>query len=98
MSKKPTAYRGILGGITYESAILILKFLRDEANRDDDLSTVERCTGMLQGMDSVRNGEIFSHDLFKDIKDYGIKIIEHPSPVTGNDGRSCEPRTDGDKG
>ena len=92
MSKKPVAYKGMMGGITYESAIIILKFLRNEADMDDDLSTVEYYNGMLQGMDAVRNGEIFSQDLLKEIKAYGIKIVEHPTPVVGNDGRPCEPR------
>jgi len=85
MSKKPLAYKGLMGGITFESAILIIKFLRNEADMDDDLSTVEYYNGMLQGMDSVRNGEIFSEALFKEIKAYGIETIEHPTTVTGDD-------------
>jgi len=67
MSKKPLAYRGLMGGITYESAVIILKFLRNEADMEDDLSTVEYYNGMLQGMESVRNGEIFSQSLMKEI-------------------------------
>ena len=47
MSKKPVAYKGMMGGITYESAVIILKFLRNEADMDDDLSTVEYYNGML---------------------------------------------------
>lgn len=97
MSKKPLAHKGLMGGITLESAIIILKFLRNEADIDDDLSTVEYYNGMLEGMDSVRHGEIFSQDLLKEIKAYGIEIIEHPSPVVGDDGRPCEPRENGDK-
>src|SRR5210317_1435941 len=95
VSKKPLAYKGLMGGITFESAILIIKFLRNEADMDDDLSTVEYYNGMLQGMDSVRNGEIFSQALFKEIKAYGIETIEHPTTVAGDDGRPCEPREDG---
>jgi len=97
MSKKPLAYRGLMGGITYESAVIILKFLRNEADMEDDLSTVEYYNGMLQGMESVRNGEIFSQSLMKEIKAYGIEIIEHPTPVVGDDGRPCEPREDRNK-
>lgn len=85
MSKKPLAYKGLMGGITFESAILIIKFLRNEADMDDDLSTVEYYNGMLNGMDSVRNGEIFSQALFKEIKAYGIETIEHPTTVAGDD-------------
>jgi hypothetical protein len=97
MSKKPLAYKGLMGGITYESAIIILKFLRNEADMEDDLSTVEYYNGMLQGMESVRNGEIFSQSLMKEIKAYGIQVIEHPASVVGDDGRPCEPRENGDK-
>ena len=85
MNKKPVLERGLMGGITFESAILIIKFLRNEADMDDDLSTVEYYNGMLQGMDSVRNGEIFSQALFKEIKAYGIETIEHPTTVAGDD-------------
>jgi hypothetical protein len=85
MSKKPLAYKGLMGGITYESAILILKFLRNEADMDDDSWSVEYYNGMLQGMESVRNGEIFSQRLLKEIKAYGIEIIEHPTSVAGDD-------------
>ena len=85
MSKKPLAYKGLMGGITYESAVIILKFLRNEADMDDDSWTVEYYDGMLQGMESVRNGEIFSQRLLKEIKAYGIEIIEHPTSVNGDD-------------
>ena len=94
MGKKPLAHKGLMGGITFESAVIILKFLRNEADIDDDLSTVEYYNGMLEGMDSVRHGEIFSQSLLKEIKAYGIEIIEHPAPVVGDDGRPCEPRED----
>lgn len=97
MSKKPLAYKGLMGGITYESAILILKFLRNEADMDDDLSTVEYYNGMLAGMDSVRNGEIFSQSLFKEIKAYGIEIIEHPTTVVRDDRSLIELGEDRDK-
>ena len=33
-------------------------------------------------------------DLLKEIKAYGIEIVEHPTPVVGDDGRPCEPRED----
>jgi hypothetical protein len=94
MNKKPSAHKGLMGGITYESAVIILKFLRDEADMDNDSWNAEYYNGMLQGMKSVRNGEIFSQRLLKEIKAYGIEIIEHPTPVVGDDGRPCEPRED----
>ena len=97
MSKKPIAHKGMMGGITFESAVIIIKFLRNEADIDDDLSTVEYYNGMLSGMDAVRNGEIFSEPLLKEIKAYGIEIAEHPAPVVGDDGRPCEPRENRDK-
>ena len=97
MNKKPLAYKGLMGGITRESAVLIYKFLRNEADMDDDLTSVEYYNGVLDGMTTVLNGEIHSEKLLKEIKAYGIEIIEHPASVVGDDGRPCEPRTDRDK-
>ena len=85
MSKKPLAYKGLMGGITRESAVNIYTFLRNEADMDDDLTSVEYYNGVLDGMGSVMNGEIFSQKLQEEIKAYGIEIIEHPTSVTGDD-------------
>ena len=97
MNKKPVAHKGAMGGITIESAVNIYKFLRDEADMDDDFISTEYYNGVLDGMTSVMHGEIFSNKLLKEIKAYGIEIIEHPAPVVGDDGRPCEPRENGDK-
>ena len=93
MSKKPVAHKGAMGGVTIESAVNIYKFLRDEADMDDDLTTVEYYNGVLDGMTSVMHGEIFSNKLLEELKAYGIETIEHPASVVGDDGRPCEPRT-----
>jgi hypothetical protein len=93
MSKKPVAHKGAMGGITIESAVNIYKFLRSEADMDDDLTTVEYYNGVLDGMTSVMHGEIFSNKLLEELKAYGIETIEHPASVVGDDGRPCEPRT-----
>ena len=85
MSKKPLAYKGLMGGITRESAVNIYKFLRNEADMDDDLTSVEYYNGVLDGMSSVMNGEIFSQKLQEEIKAYGIETIEHPTSVNGDD-------------
>jgi len=85
MSKKPLAYKGLMGGITRESAVNIYKFLRNEADMDDDLTSVEYYNGVLDGMSSVMNGEIFSQKLQEEIKAYGIETIEHPTSVAGDD-------------
>jgi len=97
MSKKPLAYKGLTGGITRESAVLIYKFLRNEADMDDDLTSVEYYNGVLDGMGSVMNGEIFSQKLQEEIKAYGIEIIEHPTSVAGDDRSLIELGTDRDK-
>ena len=47
MSKKPLAYKGLMGGITRESAVNIYTFLRNEADMDDDLTSVEYYNGVL---------------------------------------------------
>ena len=96
MSKKPVLERGLMGGITRQSARALALFLMNEADMDDDLSTVEYYSGMLTGL-SVQQGEIYSQSLEKEIKAYGIEVIEHPTPVVGDDGRPCEPRENGDK-
>lgn len=85
MNKKPLAYRGLMGGITIESAIKIFEFLRAEADMDDDLTSVEYYNGVLDGMTTVLNGEIHSEKLLKEIKAYGIETIEHPTSVAGDD-------------
>ena len=85
MSKKPLAYKGLMGGITRESAVNIYKFLRNEADMDDDLTSVEYYNGVLDGMSSVMNGEIFSQKLQEEMKAYGIETIEHPTSVAGDD-------------
>jgi serine/threonine protein phosphatase PrpC len=97
MSKKPLAYKGMMGGITRESAVNIYTFLRNEADMDDDLTSVEYYNGVLDGMGTVMNGEIFSQKLLEEMKTYGIETIEHPAPVVGDDGRPCEPRKNGDQ-
>ena len=97
MSKKPVAHKGMMGGITRESAVNIYTFLRNEADMDDDLISVEYYNGVLDGMGTVMNGEIFSQKLLEEMKAYGIETIEHPAPVVGDDGRPCEPRENGDK-
>ena len=95
MSKKPLAYKGLMGGITRESAVNIYTFLRNEADMDDDLTSVEYYNGVLDGMGSVMNGEIFSQKLQKEIKAYGIETIEHPTPVAGDDRSLIEIGEDG---
>ena len=95
MNKKPLAYQGLMGGITIESAIKIFEFLRAEADMDDDLTSVEYYNGVLDGMNSVTKGEIFSQKLQKEIKAYGIETIEHPTPVARDDRSLIEIGEDG---
>ena len=97
MSKKPLAYKGLMGGITRESAVNIYTFLRNEADMDDDLTSVEYYNGVLNGMGSVMNGEIFSQKLLEEMKAYGIETIEHPTSVAGDDGSTSALGTDGDQ-
>ena len=85
MSKKPTIDRGLLGGVTLESAVKLVEFLKCEADMDDDLTTVEYYNGMLEGLNANMAGEICSEALEREIKAYGIEIIEHPTAVTGDD-------------
>jgi serine/threonine protein phosphatase PrpC len=75
----------MMGGITRESAVNIYTFLRNEADMDDDLTSVEYYNGVLDGMGTVMNGEIFSQKLLEEMKAYGIETIEHPAPVVGDD-------------
>lgn len=84
MSKKPVLERGLMGGITRQSARALAEFLMNEADMDDDLSTVEYYSGMLTGL-SVENGEIHSQSLEKEIKAYGIEVIENPAVVSRDD-------------
>lgn len=84
MNKKPVLERGLMGGITRQSARALAEFLMNEADMDDDLSTVEYYCGMLAGL-SVENGEIHSQSLEKEIKAYGIEVIENPAIVSRDD-------------
>ena len=84
MNKKPVLERGLMGGITRQSARALAEFLMNEADMDDDLSTVEYYSGMLAGL-SVENGEIHSQSLEKEIKAYGIEVIENPAIVSRDD-------------
>ena len=73
MSMKPTIDRGLLGGVTLESAVKLVEFLKREADMDDDLTTVEYYNGMLEGLNANMAGEICSEALEKEIKAYGIE-------------------------
>ena len=77
MSKKPTIDRGLLGGVTLESAVKLVEFLKREADMDDDLTTVEYYNGMLEGLNANMAGEICSEALEKEIKAYGIETCIH---------------------
>src|SRR6056300_936489 len=85
MSKKPTIDRGLLGGVTLDSAVKLVEFLKREADMDDDLTTVEYYNGMLEGLNANMAGEICSEALEREIKAYGIETIEHPTSVAGDD-------------
>lgn len=84
MNKKPVLERGLMGGITRQSARALAEFLMNEADMDDDLSTVEYYSGMLTGL-SGEHGEIHSQSLEKEIKAYGIEVIENPAIVSRDD-------------
>ena len=84
---KPPVYRGVMGGITRESAYILYTFLRNEEDMDDNVERVAYYNGLLAGMSSVMNGEIFSREIDQEIKAYGIEIIEHPTSVARNDRR-----------
>jgi len=73
MNKKPMIDRGLLGGVTLESAVKLVEFLKCEADMDDDLTTVEYYNGMLEGLNANMAGEICSEALEKEIKAYGIE-------------------------
>ena len=77
MSKKPTIDRGLLGGVTLESAVKLVEFLKREADMDDDLTTVEYYNGMLEGLNANMAGEICSEALEREIKAYGIETCIH---------------------
>ena len=97
MSKKPMIDRGLLGGVTLESAVKLVEFLKREADMDDDLTTVEYYNGMLEGLNANMAGEICSEALEREIKAYGIETIEHPTSVAGDDGSTSALGTDGDQ-
>jgi hypothetical protein len=96
MSKKPVLERGLMGGITIQSARALAEFLMNEADMDDDLSTVEYYSGMLTGL-SVEHGELHSLSLEKEIKAYGIQVIENPAIVSRDDRGVGVPRTHRDQ-
>ena len=73
MNKKPMIDRGLLGGVTLESAVKLVEFLKCEADMDDDLTTVEYYNGMLEGLNANMAGEICSEALEREIKAYGIE-------------------------
>tara|TARA_A100001015_G_C14952954_1_gene697524 strand:- start:431 stop:790 length:360 start_codon:yes stop_codon:yes gene_type:complete len=73
MNKKPMIDRGLLGGVTLESAVKLVEFLKCEADMDDDLTTVEYYNGMLEGLNANMAGEICSEALEREIKAYGIQ-------------------------
>jgi hypothetical protein len=77
MNKKPTIDRGLLGGVTYESAVKLVEFLKCEADMNDDLTTVEYYNGMLEGLNANMAGEICSEALEREIKAYGIETCIH---------------------
>jgi|TARA_R110000782_G_scaffold29897_3_gene74213 hypothetical protein len=76
-----------MGGITRESAYILYTFLRNEEDMDDNVERVAYYNGLLAGMSSVMNGEIFSREIDQEIKAYGIEVIEHPTSVARNDRR-----------
>jgi len=97
MSKKPTIDRGLLGGVTLESAVKLVEFLKREADMDDDLTTVEYYNGMLEGLNANMAGEICSEALEKEIKAYGIETCIHFKAFPSDDGSTSALGTDGDQ-
>jgi hypothetical protein len=97
MSKKPTIDRGLLGGVTYESAVKLVEFLKREADMDDDLTTVEYYNGMLEGLNANMAGEICSEALEKEIKAYGIETCINFKAFPTDDRSLIELGTDRDK-
>jgi len=97
MSRKPTIDRGLLGGVTYESAVVLVEFLKREADMDDDLTTVEYYSGMLEGLNANMAGEICSPALEREIKAYGIETITDLTTVTRDDRSTRATGTDRDQ-
>jgi len=97
MSKKPTIDRGLLGGVTYESAVKLVEFLKREADMDDDLTTVEYYNGMLEGLNANMAGEICSEALEREIKAYGIETCINFKAFPTDDRSLIELGTDRDK-
>lgn len=97
MNKKPMIDRGLLGGVTLESAVKLVEFLRCEADMDDDLSTVEYYNGMLEGLNANMAGEICSEALEREIKAYGIETCIHFKAFPTDDRSLIELGTDRDK-
>jgi len=89
MSRKPTIDRGLAGGVTYESAVVLVEFLKREADMDDDLTTVEYYSGMLEGLNANMAGEIHSSALEREIKAYGIETITDIGAIPTDDGSPC---------
>ena len=97
MNKKPLIDRGLLGGVTLESAVKLVEFLKCEADMDDDLTTVEYYNGMLEGLNANMAGEICSEALEKEIKAYGIKTCTNFKAFPTDDRSLIELGTDRDK-
>ena len=97
MSKKPMIDRGLLGGVTLDSAIKLVEFLKREADMDDDLTTVEYYNGMLEGLNANMAGEICSEALEKEIKAYGIETCINFKAFPTDDRSLIELGTDRDK-
>ena len=97
MNKKPMIDRGLLGGVTLESAVKLVEFLKCEADMDDDLTTVEYYNGMLEGLNANMAGEICSKALEKEIKAYGIETCINFKAFPTDDRSLIELGTDRDK-
>ena len=97
MSKKPTIDRGLLGGVTLDSAVKLVEFLKREADMDDDLTTVEYYNGMLEGLNANMAGEICSEALEREIKAYGIETCINFKAFPRDDRSLIELGTDRDK-
>jgi len=97
MNKKPLIDRGLLGGVTFESAVKLVEFLRCEADMDDDLTTVEYYNGMLEGLNANMAGEICSEALEREIKAYGIETCINFKAFPTDDRSLIELGTDRDK-
>jgi hypothetical protein len=96
MSKKPTIDRGLSGGVALHSVEGLIQFLIDEADMDDDLTTVEYYKGMLEGISTNMVGEIHSPALEREIKAYGIQTDTDISTIARDDRSTRESGTDGD--